>query len=79
VSADPKSIALDATYQIDALLEMLGKENGQGDFTLLLKAVLPRLTDLNAFVMWALDPADDMLTPEMMKMVDPWAAKAVQS
>jgi hypothetical protein len=75
--AERREIALNATYQIDAVLEMLARENGRPEFDLVVKAVLPRLVDLNATVLCVLNE-DTVKTDELLHVVDRWSAKAVQ-
>jgi hypothetical protein len=76
-AAEHCDIALQATYQIDATLAMLARENGRPEFDLVVQAVLPRLLDLTAVVMAAL--SDDGATAgQMQYVVDRCAAKAVR-
>lgn len=76
--AERRELALNATYQIDAVLEMLARENGRPEFDLVMKAVLPRLIDLNATVLCVLNE-DTVRTDELMRVVDRWATKGAPS
>jgi hypothetical protein len=77
VNAERMDIALDATYQIDAVLDTLGRIQGAPGFDLVLQAVLPRMLQLTSTIMTALNDESVELA-EMRVVVDRWAGEAVQ-
>ena len=70
-----KEIALGAAYQIDATLNALGRVQLEPGFELVLQAVMPRVMDLVAVIISALDgPMTE--TEELRAAVDRWVARA---
>lgn len=64
-SARRRTAGLQASYQLDSMIGMLGREARQDSFDLLLKACLPRMSELAMITMAALGGDDHHSTSNM--------------
>lgn len=69
-SARRQAAALQASYQLDAMIDMLGRESRYDSFDLLVKASLPRMHELTSVVMSALGNDVGRKTSEMEMAVN---------
>lgn len=71
--AERVDVALDATYEVDALLAMLKREQAldqdPATFGLVLRSTLARIDALNYVAMGALSPQDERTTEDLVQLV----------
>lgn len=76
--AKRKDIALNAAYQVDATLNTLRRVQLEPGFELVLQAIMPRVKDLVAVIISALDGTWTE-SEELRAVVDRWVEGGMQS